>query len=124
VAFGFVQQCRNLSPHAKVLASSFSNAGADNLAEAMLKLGLKIVRIGKPSAVAEGLWDYTLEAAITRDVTAQQALADAARATSALSSSNKRYQKHNDSIRSFKRNALQDAATAAVKKAMKVNYLM
>jgi hypothetical protein len=56
-----------------VLACAFSNVGADNLAEAMIRLGLKVVRVGKPSAVSEVLWDCTLDAAIGRDEAAQKA---------------------------------------------------
>jgi hypothetical protein len=32
------------------------NVGADNLAKKFLGLGLKVVRIGKPSGVLESLW--------------------------------------------------------------------
>ena len=34
---------------------------------AILQLGLKVVRIGKASAVSESLWDFTLDAAIDSD---------------------------------------------------------
>jgi len=70
-----------------VLACAFSNVGADNLAEQMLKLGLNVVRIGKPSAVSKHLWEHTLEHAIDQDPTAQRALANAASATAQLSKS-------------------------------------
>lgn len=129
MAFGFVHQCRNISPHTKVLATAFSNVGADNLAEAVLKLGLKIVRIGKPSAVTEALWEYTLDAAIGRDDQAQRALADAARATAALSAETTTNSLHmgkkgktgsTQSAGSMKKTMLRDAATRAVRKSIEV----
>jgi hypothetical protein len=85
IAFGFAYQCRSISLNAKVLACAFSNVGADNLAAEMIRLGLRVVRIGKASAVTESLWDFTLDAAIDRDPDARQALLDAAIATSSLS---------------------------------------
>jgi AAA domain len=88
IGFGFVHQCRALASSSsattttkKVLACAFSNVGADNLAEALLQLGLNVVRIGKPSAVSESLWNYTLEAAIDRDPQAQKAIQNVARMT-------------------------------------------
>lgn len=42
IGVGFVHQSRQISPHAKVLATAFSNVGADNLAESLLKMGLKV----------------------------------------------------------------------------------
>ena len=54
IGFGFTHQYRSLSPNnAKVLACAFSNVGADSLAEGFLKLGLKVIRVGKASAVSE-----------------------------------------------------------------------
>ena len=109
IGFGFAHQCRSISPHTKVLACAFSNVGADNLAEALLKFDLKVVRIGKPGAVSKPLWDYTLEAAISRDPEAQNALSKAAEATAELSKAQ----------RSSKRNSgdktVRNAATSAVK---------
>lgn len=64
IAFGFVHQCRtstNLPKHSKVLATAFSNVGADNLAEQLLRVGLKVVRVGKASAVSQGLWDVSAQ---------------------------------------------------------------
>ena len=55
-AFGFVHCCRNMSGHNKVLATAFSNVGADNLMEKMLPMGLKVLRLGKASAVSKDLW--------------------------------------------------------------------
>lgn len=87
IAFGFVHQCRsskNLPAHSKVLATAFSNVGADNLAEQMLRVGLKVVRMGKASAVSQTLWEHTLDAAIERDPDAKKAMEEATRATSNL----------------------------------------
>jgi hypothetical protein len=87
IGFGFAHQCRSstdLDEHSKVLATAFSNAGADNLAEALLRLGLKVVRVGKASAVSQSLWDYTLDAAIDKDPDAQKALEEASIATANL----------------------------------------
>jgi len=81
IAFGFVHQCRSISPNHKVLATAFSNCGADNLAEQIIRCGLKVVRVGKASAVSPILWDYTLDAAIAKDPKAKQALEEAATAT-------------------------------------------
>lgn len=81
IAFGFVHKSRHLSPHTKVLACAFSNVGADNLAENLLRLGLNVVRVGKASGVSPSLWNHTLDAAIDRDPDAQKALHVAAKAT-------------------------------------------
>ena len=84
IAFGFTHQCRNVSPHTKVLACAFSNIGADNLAEQLIRLGLKVVRVGKASGVSESLWDHTLDAAIYRDPNARKAQEEATKATANL----------------------------------------
>lgn len=118
IGFGFVHQCRTISAHTKVLACAFSNVGADNLAEALIQLRLKVVRVGKPSAVAESLWSYTLDAAIDQDPAAQKALQNAARATAQLAKLN-RGQRSRDSASksssSLSDRTIRDAATAAVK---------
>ena len=128
IAFGFVHQCRNISPHTKVLACAFSNIGADNLAEYLIRLGLKVVRVGKASGVSESLWDYTLDAAIDRDPAARKAQEDATKATSNL-------RKFTSSKPSFKRGssgqtkrgdvaiarAKREAATTAVKAAIEAS---
>jgi hypothetical protein len=121
IAFGFVHQCRSLSPHCKVLATAFSNVGADNLAEKFLSLGLKVVRVGKASGVSESLWPYTLDAAIERDPNAQKALEDAARITAKIrmsggsSSSNDGNNNSNRRKDISAERAKRDAATDAVK---------
>ena len=128
IAFGFVHQCRNISPHTKVLACAFSNIGADNLAEYLIRLGLKVVRVGKASGVSESLWDYTLDAAIDRDPAARKAQEDATKATSNL-------RKFTSSKPSFNRGssgqtkrgdvaiarAKREAATTAVKAAIEAS---
>lgn len=86
IGFGMVHQCRSISAEsAKVLACAFSNVGADNLAQAMQNVGLNVLRIGKPSAVTQSLWNNTLDAAIDRDPDARKALDAATRATARLS---------------------------------------
>jgi hypothetical protein len=122
IAFGFAHQCRSLSPHCKVLATAFSNVGADNLAERFLKLGLKVVRVGKPSGVSESLWPHTLDAAIERDPKAQRALEDAARITAKAkrgASSDGDSRRTNRGSISAER-AKRDAATDAVKASIQV----
>lgn len=86
IAFGFVHQCRR-SSNSKVLATAFSNVGADNIAEQAIRLGLKVVRIGKASAVSQGLWDYTLDAAIENDPDAKKAMEEVSKATANLKKS-------------------------------------
>jgi signal recognition particle subunit SEC65 len=123
IAFGFVHQCRNISPNTKVLACAFSNVGSDNLAEQIVRLGLKVVRIGKASAVTESLWDYTLDAAIDRDPAARKAQRDAAWATSQLTTSKSRRKgesRSKSSILSERSN--RDVATAAVKASIDVSH--
>eukprot|EP00984_Skeletonema_dohrnii_P039045 scaffold42975_cov255-Skeletonema_dohrnii-CCMP3373.AAC.1 len=116
VAFGFVHQCRKISPHCKVLATAFSNVGADNMAEKFLSLGLKVVRVGKPSGVSESLWSYTLDAAIQRDPNAQHAMNVAAKVSAKV----KKQSTDTKSRRSSKQSpsaerAKRDAVTQAVK---------
>ena len=121
IGFGFTHQCRSLSPNSKVLACAFSNVGADNLAEGFLKLGLKVVRVGKPSAVSEHLWDITVEAAIDKDPDAQKALNSAAKAT-ALLADFKRKSKKDKKSNMLSERMVQDAATAAVKESIRVSH--
>jgi len=111
IAFGFVHQCRNIAPgNTKVLACAFSNVGADNFAEQLIQLGLKVVRIGKAStAISESLWGSSLDAAIHADPEACSALRMAATATAQLKKSLSSQQSL--SSKSSKR----AAATAAVK---------
>lgn len=119
IGFGFVEQCKSISEHTKVLACAFSNVGADNLAEGLMQLGLNVIRVGKPSAVAESLWSYTLDAAIDRDTAAQKALQNAALATAQLSMLNrKRQSRGSKSSASQSERIIRDTATAAVKAAI------
>ena len=114
-----MHQCRSLSPHCKVLATAFSNVGADNLAEKFLALGLKVVRVGKPSGVSESLWGYTLDAAIERDPNAKKALEDAARITAKVikglhDGDSRRTNKGSISAERAKRDAATDAVKASI----------
>ena len=127
IAFGFAHQCRSLPGHNKVLASAFSNVGCDNLAEQLLKFGLKVVRIGKASATSQTLWDHTLDAAIARDPEAQKALEEAARATANLKHSNSRSGKKggsgNQKIDAARSRNARDIATTAVKASIEVSLV-
>jgi superfamily I DNA and/or RNA helicase len=129
-AFGFAYQCRNAisKKSAKVLATAFSNTGADNLARAMIEVGLRVIRIGKPSAVDQLLWEHTLEAAIDRDPAAQKALQAAAKATAQLSKLNQRNDNSNRAsgkatTTNIRDRAIRDAATDAVKAAIEAANL-
>jgi hypothetical protein len=126
IAFGFTHQCRSLSPYAKVLACAFSNVGADNLAEGFLRLGLKVVRVGKPSAVSEVLWNNTLDAAIDRDPDAQKAMKNAARATAQLTKLQSRKGKGNSANTNgvLSERTARDIATLAVKASIKVGLFV
>lgn len=84
IGFGFVHQARYLSPNARVLACAFSNVGADQLALALIKLGLKVVRVGKASSVCDELREYTLDAAIEANPDARKAQKIAEKATAQL----------------------------------------
>lgn len=112
-----------MSSSTKVLACAFSNVGADNLAESLVRLGLKVVRIGKPSAVVESLWENTLDAAIARDPDAQEALKAAAKATSQLSELNGSRAKKKSSGATFAERAIRQAATEAVKKSIEASNI-
>jgi ATP-dependent RNA/DNA helicase IGHMBP2 len=124
IGFGFALQCRSLSAagNAKVLATACSNVGADNLADRLLKLGLKVVRVGRPSAVSESLWEHTLDAYIDRDPTAQAALQQAARATANLRASQQKKKKGGSaSGGGVNEDISRDLATAAVKASIRVS---
>lgn len=118
IAFGFVHQCRNLSPEMKVLACAFSNVGADNLAEEIKSLGLKVIRVGKASGVSEALWDITLDAAIDRDPEARKALQDAATATANLRMAQQHKSSAGRGNSASANNYKRDTATTAVKAAI------
>ena len=117
IAFGFAHQCRSISSNAKVLACAFSNVGADNLAEGFLQLGLKVIRVGKASAVSEQLWNCTLDSAIDKDPEARKALNNAARATAQLAKLQSRKTKGDNGIISER--TAREIATAAVKQSIK-----
>lgn len=122
IGFGFSYQCRSLSPNVKVLASSFSNAGADNLTEGFRLLGLKVIRIGKASAMSESLWSYSLDAAIDRDPEARKALDLAASATAQLMKIRKEKKKKSNGSTLTER-AAQVIATSAVKRSIRASNI-
>jgi len=98
--------------------------GADNIAEKFLGLGLKGVRVGKPSGVTESLWPHTLDAAIERDQNARRALEDAARITAKVRRGANRdgdSRRTNNGYISAER-AKRDAATDAVKASIRVSF--
>jgi len=121
IAFGFVHQCRNISSNHKVLATAFSNCGADNLAEQLIRIGLKVVRVGKASAVSPVLWDYTLDAAIEKDPEAKKAMEDAALATSNVSSRRNGNKNTKSKLDVASARNKRDVATRAVKASIKVS---
>lgn len=123
IGFGFCHQSRTISPNAKVLACAFSNVGADNLAEALQRLGLKVVRVGKASAVSQALWPVTLDAAIDADPAALKAIQNAARATAQLAKST-RNGKRGPNTGALSERTLREAATAAVKASIQVRLVM
>ena len=129
-----MHQCRsskNLPAHSKVLATAFSNVGADNLAEQMLRVGLKVVRMGKASAVSQTLWEHTLDAAIERDPDAKKAMEEATRATSNLRISSMKSGKKGSSRSKLdiasernKRDLATNAVKASIEVRMTMTYLM
>jgi len=124
-AYGFVHQCRQLPYQAKVLACAFSNVGADNLVEQMLRMGLHVVRVGKASSVSPKLLDFTLDSAIAKDPDAQRAMEEASRASMKL-----RQLTQTIGRKSIKRTAgdgmeerrIREKATLAVKASIKVRF--
>jgi hypothetical protein len=121
IAFGFAHQCRSLSPSHKVLATAFSNCGADNLAEQLLRIGLKVIRVGKASAVSRKLWDYTLDAAIERDPMAKMAMEEAAVASANVNSKRKGGRKIKSRVDKSNERNKRELATLAVKASIEVS---
>ena len=119
IAFGFVHQCRTISPNHKVLATAFSNCGADNLAEQLIRIGLKVVRVGKASAVSPVLWDYTLDAAIERNPEAKKAMEEANAATVNIKQNGHKKTKVDYANERNRR----DIATRAVKASVEVSII-
>jgi len=102
-----------------VLATAFSNVGADNMAEKFLSLGLKVVRVGKPSGVSESLWSYTLDAAIQRDPNAQHAINLATKMSAKMKkqsteSKSRRSSKQSPSVERAKRDTLTQAVKDSI----------
>ena len=51
----------------KILACSHSNVAADNILEGLLRLGMNVVRIGRPAKVRSALRKYTLDGMLDTD---------------------------------------------------------
>ena len=61
----YVSVMRNVVPQGGgILVSSASNVAVDNLVSGLLGLGVRVVRIGHPAKVAEGLRHVTLDALV------------------------------------------------------------
>ena len=91
------------------------------MADRLLKLGLRVVRVGRPSAVTESLWEHTLDAYIDRDPDAQAALQQAARATAALRASKESKKRKGGTPNGVSEDITRDLATAAVKASIHVS---
>lgn len=50
----------------KILACAQSNVAADNLLEGLVKLGVNVVRYGRPVNVRSSLWNHTVDALLQR----------------------------------------------------------
>lgn len=77
-----------------VLATAASNVAVDNLLEKLLDVGrgaprdrVNIVRVGRVAAVAESLWDFTLEGILEKDPAVRRAREEAERNPSVSSKS-------------------------------------
>ena len=55
----------------KILATAFSNVAADNLLEGCIKLGLNVIRIGRPATVKDIHREYTLDALLSNHESVQ-----------------------------------------------------
>lgn len=89
----------------------------------MIQLGLKVVRIGKASAVSESLWSYTIDSAIDKDPSAQKALQNAAWATSQLTSSkSQRKGERKSKSSALSERTKREVATTAVKASIEVSW--
>jgi len=98
----FIPTAKSLQPHLAMLA--------------LPSLGLKVVRVGKPSGVSETTCSHTLDAATQYDPNAQKALDDAARITAKINKvSNEGNRKRANSGSPSAKRAKRDAATDAVK---------
>jgi AAA domain len=83
---------------------------------------LKVIRIGKPSAVTQSLWNMTLEAAIDRDPNVQKAR-DAANQVSEQQQS-QLHKKSKSSVQSYEQRSIRTAAmTTAVKASIEASNI-
>ena len=99
-------------------------SGADNLAKAFLKLGLKIVKIGNVSALSEKIWDYTLKAAIQRHPNISlNALQYAAMATAELMKIRRDKKRRTTNGAIMSERLAQEMATAAAKQSIKASNI-
>lgn len=101
-----------------MLATAFSNVGADNMAEKFLSLGLKVVRVGKPSGVSESLWAHTLDAAIQRDPNAQHAISVATKISAKMKKQTDTKSRRSNKQSPSAERAKRDAVTQAVKESI------
>ena len=53
----------------KMLAVAHSNVATDNMLDGLLQLGVRVVRIGRPSSVRAALWAHTLDARLQLEPT-------------------------------------------------------
>lgn len=53
--------------NAKILACAHSNVATDNLLAGLVKTGVKVLRLGRPTNVQTQLWNYTLDANLQKD---------------------------------------------------------
>lgn len=65
--------CQAVARGEKVLACAMSNTAVDHLAMGLVRVGLKIVRLGHPSRVAVGVADRSLDALIAANKASQLA---------------------------------------------------
>jgi hypothetical protein len=110
---------------AKVLACAFSNVGADNLVEQMLRMGLRVIRVGKASSVSPNLWNYTLDSAISKDPDASRAMQEAIIASMKLrlishSSGRKSSRNRSGAGDDAEEKRIRERATLAIKESIKV----
>ncbi|GMH85877.1 hypothetical protein TrVE_jg3973 [Triparma verrucosa] len=78
VASGFNSLCSDTE---KVLCCAYSNVGADNFARGLKNRGLRVLRIGRATAVGDDLVEDTLEFYLRKDRKWMEAMEEAKRAT-------------------------------------------
>ena len=78
VAHGFVELC---GQNEKVLCCAYSNVGADNVVRGLKDRGLKVIRVGRVTAISDYLLQDSLEYHLSKDKRCNEALKEAQRAT-------------------------------------------